>query len=211
MKKFMCRVPLFSLQKITMLTGIFAIVTMALYGVKNDLFFICCGFTISLFIVLIFNFFAVCSRYVYRKDYMKFFYLLIPYKKIYYDNYCSIVISNASYNNGYAHGPNGNILLQHKVKIGNSVKKVVYPYLSLHTKDFPFDKLKSGLTSRELLFLNSDEMCCIGVCWFDSLEELLHRTDMSIYILEDVYLRFQGEFDAIFERTNTRGRFFCVR
>lgn len=38
---------------------------------------------------------------------------------------------------------------------------------------------------------------CLGIFWFDSLRELLSRTSGTVYLLEDVYLRFQSSFDEI--------------
>ncbi len=60
------------------------------------------------------------------------------------------------------------------------------------------DKFKSGMNSRDLFMLNHDEIYCLGICWFDSLEELLKYTDWNVYVLEDVYLRFKGQFDTVF-------------
>ncbi len=42
----------------------------------------------------------------------------------------------------------------------------------------------------------------IGLCWFDALGELLAYTDFNIYVLEDVYLRFKGKFDELFQNKN---------
>ena len=46
--------------------------------------------------------------------------------------------------------------------------------------------------------INNDEIYCLGICWVDSLKELLKHTNCSVYVLEDVYLRFKGLFDDAF-------------
>ena len=40
----------------------------------------------------------------------------------------------------------------------------------------------------------------MGIGWFESLAELMERTEIPVYILEEVYLRFCGAFDAVTER-----------
>lgn len=51
----------------------------------------------------------------------------------------------------------------------------------------------------------------LGICWFDSFQELLKRSDYAIYILKDVYLRFKGQFDIIFsEHQEKSNRFYII-
>ena len=54
------------------------------------------------------------------------------------------------------------------------------------------------MNSRDLFMINNDEIYCLGICWVDSLKELLKHTNCSVYVLEDVYLRFKGQFDVAF-------------
>lgn len=54
------------------------------------------------------------------------------------------------------------------------------------------------MSSRDLAVINTEDIYCLGICWPGSLDELMMHTDMPVYILEDVYLRFKGLFDATF-------------
>lgn len=57
--------------------------------------------------------------------------------------------------------------------------------------------------------LSNDNIYCLGICWFDSLAELLNYTQVPVYVLEDVYLRFKGKFDEAFMQ-NEDNRIFII-
>ncbi len=65
--------------------------------------------------------------------------------------------------------------------------------------------------SRDLFLLRCRDVYCLGICWFESLEELLKHRDVPVYILEDVYLRFRGNFDSIFAKyENGVDKFYII-
>ena len=62
-----------------------------------------------------------------------------------------------------------------------------------------------------MFVLNDEEIYCLGICWFDSLKELLENTNCPVYVLEDVYLRFKGQFDVVFSvYKENRERFYII-
>lgn len=191
---------------------IVAVIIAIVNGIKSEGFIILISILITLICLLIINKLSVAQTYSYFNNYINLYYLCVRYKKIKYYDYSYAVISNASYNMGYGYStPNVDRPMQYVVETSSSRTKVTYPFISLHTNNFPLHKIKKELTSRELFFLKDDEICCLGICWFDSFEELLSHTDMDVYILEDVYLRFQYDFDITISRTS-KGleRFYIV-
>ena len=201
MKSYLRRSPLF--QPAIMLVGaiFFAVIAAALYflpGKPGKLFVICAGLFAMTLILWLFVVLAVQHRYSYGDDGITFCYLKIPYKKEPYHNIRAIVISNAAYNNGYGSGVNGNVPMQ-RHGAARAFAKEPLPFITLHTEDMQPNMLHTGMYSRELYFLAPDQTVCLGICWFDSLCELLAHTDGDVYLLEDVYLRFQSHFNTIIE------------
>lgn len=214
MKKYNRKTALFSPFKIT-LSALFAAIATAvivvLSGTENVWCIICGGITVSLLICDLFIMIGAGGRYRFSNKYIEIFYQLLPYKKLDYSWFSTIVISNASYNNGFGYGINGNIPMQYRVKGKNRHTKVTYPFITLHKSQYPVDKIKEGMNSRDLFMINSDEIYCLGICWVDSLKELLKYTTCSVYVLEDVYLRFQGQFDGAFSLNKENlARFYII-
>ena len=92
----------------------------------------------------------------------------------------------------------------------NTESKVTFPFITLHKPQYPADKIKKGMNSRDLFMINNDEIYCLGICWFDSLDELLKHTDCPVYVLEDVYLRFKERFDTAFLAYKESLERFCI-
>lgn len=200
MKKYKRKIPLFSPLKMA-IAALFAAIATAMIiifaGTDNDWYIICGAITATLFICVLFILIASGGRYRYSDKCLEIFYLLL-YKKLNYSWFSAVVISNASYNNGYGYGVNGNYPMQYRVEQNNGHIKVTFPFITLHKPQYPIDKIKEGMNSRDLFMINNDEIYCLGICWVDSLKELLEHTNCPIYVLEDVYLRFKGVFDATF-------------
>ena len=53
-------------------------------------------------------------------------------------------------------------------------------------------------------------MTDLGICDFESLRELLLRTSANVYILGDVYFRFQKELDAVIQETDGEQKVYLV-
>lgn len=198
MKKYKRKVPLISPLKMAIAALYAAIATATIIifvGTDNEWYIICGGIATSLFACDLIIIIGVGGKYGYSDKSIELLYCSLPYRKLKYSCFCAVVISNASYNNGYGYGINGNIPMQYKIK-GNI--KVTFPFITLHNPEYPVHKIKTGMSSRELFMLNSDEIVCLGICWFDSLNELLKHTNCPVYVLEDVYLRYKGQFDVVF-------------
>ena len=119
-------------------------------------------------------------------------------KKISFENIYGVVISNASYNCGRGDQLCYSIPMQYTVKSSDGKMQVPYPFISLLKQHYPIDQLKVGLSSRDLEAINADKIYCLGICWPESLDELMKHTEIPVYILEDVYFRFKGLFDTTF-------------
>lgn len=195
-----------------MVTAIISGVFLCLIGTENLWFMISvCIFITSVFFYF-FNYLAAAHKYFYCNEYINLTYLRIPYKKIKYSDYRYIFISNASYDMGYGYGTfTVQRPMQYTMTCYANGEKVTYPFISLHTDKFPIEKIKKGMTSRDLYLMKNEEVLCLGICWFDSFSELLLRTNTNVYILEDVYLRFKQYFDmAIMQETQYPKRFYIV-
>lgn len=151
---------------------------------------------------------VVSLSYTYTNEYIVLSCLSIKYRKIRYSKFKRIVISNAVFNN-FSCGVFVDIPMQYKV---GKKQKITYPFITLHKENDTADKLKSGLSSRDLLYIGDrSDLFFLGICWFDSLKEILHYTDLPVYVLEDVYLRFKGMFDMIFkDPLNDKKLFYIV-
>lgn len=167
-------------------------------GFDNEWYIICSGVAASLLIGDLFLLIGAGGRYRYSDTDIDILYQSLAYKKLDYSWFSTVVISNASYNNGYGYGINGNIPMQYKVKSDHCSAKVTFPFITLHKASYPVDEIKAKMNSRDLFMLGNDDIYCLGICWFDSLTELLKHTQVPVYVLEDVYLRFKGKFDEIF-------------
>lgn len=212
MKKYKRRTPLFSpliMFAATLFAGIATVTFFIFAGTDNEGFIIFGGITVALFYCSLANVMAVGGRYRYTDKCIELFYLLL-YKKLDYSRFSAVVISNAAFNNGYG-GMLSAMLMQYRVKGNNGGTKVTFPFITLHKPQYHIDKIKKGMNSRDLYFLNDDEIYCLGICWVDSLKELLKHTNCSVYVLEDVYLRFKGMFDAAFSAYKENlNRFYII-
>lgn len=213
MKKYKRKVPLTSPLKIAIAVLYAAIATVAIIifvGNNSAWYIICSGITASLFICDLFIIIETGGRYRYSDKYIEVIYQLL-YKRLDYSWFSAVVISNASYNNGYGYGINRNIPMQYSVRGNNGRTKVTFPFITLHKPQYPVDKIKKGMSSRDLFMINNDDIYCLGICWFDSLKELLNHTNCTIYVLEDVYLRFKGQFDVAFSaHKENLDRFYVI-
>ena len=73
-----------------------------------------------------------------------------------------------------------------------------YPFISLHKSKILH--IRTGMSSRDLFLANPDNTYSLGICWEDSLAELLTHTKATVYIQEDVYAQYKPMFDHILEQ-----------
>lgn len=214
MKKYKKMAALFSPIKIALSALCCAGISVAaylLYGIENRGTIIFGWICITLLVFSIFAALPLGYSYSYRHSYVELSYLSAEYRKIYYDKYAAVLISNASYNNGLGYGAFVNIPMQYKSKGAPKTTKTTYPFLTLLKSDYPIEKAKAGMYSRDLLLIDSPDIYCLGICWPGSLGELIQHKKMPVYILEDVYLRFKGMFDEIFsDYSNEEEALFVV-
>lgn len=145
--------------------------------------------------------------YAYENEYIVLSCFSVKYRKIKYSKFKSIVISNAAFNN-YLNGEFFDTPMQYKV---GKKDKITYPFITMHEENATVGKLRCGLSSRELLYIyNPSDIFFLGICWFDSLKEMLRYTDLPVYVLEDVYLRFKGMFDMIFKDPSNSTKCFYI-
>lgn len=201
MKKFKKKVALFSPKKIALSALCCAGVSVATYllnGSESKWTIIFGGICAALIFLSVFSALPLGCSYSYNRFYVRISYLFIKYRKIYYDEYDFVFVSNASYNNGLGYGIYMNIPMQYKSKGKHKSTKTTYPFLMLLKSTYPIEKVRSKMYSRDLLLMDKPDVYCLGICWPGSLDELMKHTEMPVYILEDVYLRFKGLFDTTF-------------
>ena len=214
MNKYKRKMPLISPLKMAIVALYAAIATILVIifsGTDNEWHILCGGIAVMLFVCDLFIVAGAAGRYGCSDKCIYLMYPPFTCKKIYYSDYNAVVISNASYNNGYGYGVNGNIPMQYKVKGENGCAKVTYPFITLHTPRYPLNQIHERMNSRDLFLADSENILCLGICWLDGLSELLAHTDMPVYVLEDVYLRFREKFDSIFTQCeNNLDRFYII-
>lgn len=161
--------------------------------------------------LLILDLFLQFLKYSYDNSCIYFSFLSFVYRKESYSKYTFAVISNAAVNNGYG-GVNSNATFRYKQKRETGIVELVYPCLTLHKSEYPINKVRSQMTSRDLFMLDDCSILHLGICHFESLTELVAHTDIPIYVLEDVYLRYRESFDSIFSsQVNDIHRFYIIR
>lgn len=201
MKKYRRKVLLFSLKKLFIIA--FLLVGIVILGFISSVEFnavciIFSGIAVTLLFLGLFAKLGVAGRYRYSKKSIEIFFGSFMCKKISFENIYGVVISNASYNCGRGDQLCYSIPMQYTVKSSDGKMQVPYPFISLLKQHYPIDQLKVGLSSRDLEAINADKIYCLGICWPESLDELMKHTEIPVYILEDVYFRFKGLFDTTF-------------
>lgn len=204
MKKFKRKVPLISPIKIAILALCAAAAAAIALIFSRTWFIISAAVFVCLMICELFVIIGASGCYRYTDKGIEVRILPLLYKPLDASWLHTAVISNTSYNNGYGYGINGNIPMQYRVKGIGRDTKIAFPFITLHKSSYPLDKIKTGMNSRELFMLDSEDIYCLGICFFDSLKELLKRTECSVYVTKDVYSRFREAFDLAFSAHKER-------
>jgi len=205
MKKYKISTPIMSSKTIAASAFFFSLITIMIYlliGSVNEYLIIFAGVSLSLIICYLFSIFANGFRYSYKNSFISFSLAGVVYKRLNYKKYDFICISNGSYNNKYGSSPLVDMPIRYKSKGNNETIYTVYPFITLHNLNYPINKIKKGMSSRVIYRIDNDNSFCLGICWFDSLTELLVHSNYPIYLLEDVYLRFKEPFDSVFKLNN---------
>ena len=163
-------------------------------------------------ILYLFSYCIICIpcafKYTYTDTSIVFKCYNVPYRRLKYDEISSIIISNAVQIVSFDSRPFDIPLYQYYNK-NNVVQKKQYPYISLLTSDIELHKIKKGMNCR-LIRRQISNSICLGICYFDSLKDLINRTDVHLYILEDVYHRYKDEFDVIMQNYSENNKFHIV-
>lgn len=200
MKKYKRMPPFVSPTKITIFAVCFVIISILFaITVGADLEYckiICLIAFLLAFVCDLIIIIGAAGRYRFSDRCVELFYGPWIYKKLNYSQFNTVVISNASYNNGYGYGANTDIPIKRRIKQDGKNAKTVLPYITFHKSGYPVHMIKKGMSSRDLFMLNDTKIYCLGICWFDAFREMLRYIDCDIYILEDVYFRFKEQFDV---------------
>ena len=214
MKKYKRRLPYVALKKVAAVAWcaliIILLIVLIFTGTNYDVLSALVAVILAAFLNYLVMVLADSGQYGYTDKYINVIYLWFLYRKICYSRFDFVVISNAAYNNGMGPTPLP-VPIQYTVKGENGNIKVTFPFISLHKSHYPINKVKAGWFSYDLYgFSAGDDIYCLGICWFDSLRELLKHTDYPIYVLEDVYLRYKGMFEEIFSAYKETERFYII-
>lgn len=193
-------------------------VCLLLVGVKNIFSAIFLVIFCALLLLILVDILSTAYRYVYAEHAIQLFYGPLVYKKLNYDCLDGIIIANAASNNkirrNQPYTPEDDHILSYKCKSSTGTTEVIYPYIVLYKTEgrrATLALLKAGMSSRAVAYDAGKGCVCLGICWFDSFAELLQHTTIPAYLLEDVYLRFRGMFDAILAKHGHEcDRFYIV-
>lgn len=209
MKHYRRKIPIFPPRKLTIVAACLAAaagVIALIFGADNPHVFLCGAFSVAVFSIAIFSRLGADGQYCYCDNYIKVFYLLIFRRKRYYSQYKTIIISYAAYNDNFG---TYSIPMQYKCKTRNGRSRITFPYMTLLGPEYPLDRITADVDNHNFRTLH-DDCLCLGICWFDSLEELLTHTSYDVYILEDVYFTYRGKFDGIIYRSEALQKRFHI-
>lgn len=213
MKQYRRKVPLFPLRKLFIIALIFVIISMLCFITSGEYGAICIIFTgiaTALLGTILFAMLGAGGQYRYSENGVEVSFGPFIRKKILYGDIYGVVISNASYNGGRSDQMCFDMPMQYTVKTNNGKIKLQFPFISLLKSHYPLKQIKTGMSSRDLAVIESDKIYCLGICWPGALDELMKHTDMPVYVLEDVYLRFKGLFDATFAACAKKDRHLFI-
>lgn len=181
---------------IILICSILLILISAISHFEGELIIILCGILWITLLITFMNVLGTCQHFSCGKDSVTLSIFRRRYKTFRYNACSLIMISNASYLNGYGNPMYRNIPMLDDSD-GNGRQKKTLPYISLCGPSYPVSRVKPGMHGSDLRLL-SDEITFVGICWFDALNELLVNTNLPVYLLEDVYLGHKHKFDKTF-------------
>ena len=181
---------------IVLICSILLILISAVSNFEAELIIILCSILSVTLLITFMNFLGTCQHFSCGKDGVTLSSFRMRYKTFRYNAYSIIMISNASYLNGYENPLYSNIpMLDDSDENGRQKKPL--PYISLCGPSYPVNRVKPGMLGSDLRLIGN-EIAFVGICWFDALNELLINTNLPVYLLEDVYLGHKHKFDKTF-------------
>lgn len=198
MKKYPQTVNIFSKKKITYLLFSFFILCIAVFFVRgfySYIFIICSVICSGLFLLWLTNQMFLGRKYCFLADSVQTYFCGLKVKKIYYKDINTVVFSNAVHTvkNGSL---SAFIPLYDNIIIEGKKQRVQCAYMSWLPSDKICKHLKPQMNSLQILWDDSEQLYG-AVCQYESLTELFDHHLPYIYILEDVYYRFNDMFDSI--------------
>ncbi len=134
---------------------------------------------------------SVIFRYRVEEDGIRLFFGWIPYRKIRYEDYPTVLLTNAGrYYRGHV------IMLPIEYTDAEG-KRRIYPSISLLDENYPMETVHPGMCDRDMRARNGAYFQHVGICWEDALIELLSHTGDAVYVLPDVLEAHREMFDRI--------------
>ena len=154
---------------------------------------------------------AGTQTYLFCENYVRLSTLGFKRKEM-YDDYTFAVISNATRGINKCTDIYEEIRKSPLLKLrGKDGSTYVPPYISFHNDRFSLKNIKKNATSYEISVVAADyDSLMVGICRENAFDYLLKMTELPIFILEDVYLRFQDAFDRDIQSNNAEQRIFIV-
>lgn len=194
-KRYKRKTPLLPQGKLAVLTALFAIATL-ISGSSNDaLHYGCMIIGCMLLITELFVSAGAAGRYRYADGCIELLWLSFRYKKINYSDLGAIAITSAIYNNNYGHGINREIPMHYLIESNAHQIAIPFPFILLLSPQYPFDSIRGNTSSRDLYLRDPSNSFCLGICWPDSLDELLKHSSCMVYITKDIYSKYKCLFD----------------
>ena len=164
------------------------------------------GYVIILSLSLILFFMYSCSnipnkRYVYEDTRIVSNSNIIEYKEL----NCFIISDYTYIAARYSSIPILEIILElvgFTYKYRDVDKKIPYPFISGHSESLNVQLLNRHMALKDLAAIDG-RIKYVGTCWFDSLEILLNKTILPVYMIEKTYLThmdFSMDYDDLFNR-----------
>ncbi|MBO4860172.1 MAG: hypothetical protein J5530_01355 [Clostridia bacterium] len=178
------------------LSAVFGMLSLALYLTSVDKLF---PWALLLFVLsltyFLFGWVYEQRRYKISSDGIVFSFFGINYKRILFDDYPVIIISNAAVSHY------GTVLpIRDRARTKTNGHPVSYPYFVVCTGLFPLSRVKPEMNSVTVHALNYAQSEYIGICWEDALAEVIDKTDIVINVQSDIF----GNYKEFFRKNPER-------
>ncbi|SEW16392.1 hypothetical protein [[Clostridium] fimetarium] len=180
---------------IPILSGIASLIIFVFKWFDSYAFFFNIIFIVSVYIFIL-NAYPYLHKYYYSQSAIYICFGKLVTKKILYNDIDTIVIYNAVYTKGRGSATYGRKLEEKHIIDGKKIF-LQYAYFSFFTSDIICKQLKPKMTNIEIPGDCRRNSLFGALCFIDSFRDLLSHVVPKTYILEDVYLRYQKDFDEI--------------
>ncbi len=130
-------------------------------------------------------------RYRVEKEGIRLFFGWIPYRKIRYEEYPTVLLTNAG---RYYRGNAIFYPIEYTDAEGN---RLIYPAISFLDENYPMETVHPGMCDLEMRVRNGAYFEHVGICYEEALMELLRHTNGEVYVLSDVRDAHRGMLDRM--------------